>query len=154
MCGFANLKFVNDNIYRGLASRLNTNNVSLFDAQAISNIMWALASTGIPLQDKLLSNFDTYWQSSSDIRIHHPDSIDPVLQCCAIAAREFMNRPHEFNPQNLANLCWSFATLGVKDVQFLKMAEEEVKCRINKFQKGGSEAMTAFNGQGIANILW
>jgi Protein of unknown function (DUF1601) len=151
MWGFAKLKLVNDDMYRHVASHLNTNNASQFSAQNISNILWALATAGMSVHFDAVSNIDS---SLSNPRKHEAGLIDPVLQCCTIAAWEFMMRPHEFNPQDIANLCWSSATLGVKDVQFLKMAEEEVKCRINKFQKGGSEAMTAFNGQDIENILW
>jgi hypothetical protein len=152
MWSFAKLKFVNDNIYKGLASRLNTNNASLFSAQNFSNIMWALASAGMTVHIKTDSNIDSL--DKKHRTIDEAVLIDPVLQCCTITAREFMKRPHEFNAQSIDNICWSFATLGVKDVQFLNMVEEVVQSRISEFQKGRSNAMTAFTGQEIANILW
>ena len=65
-----------------------------------------------------------------------------------------MKRPHEFNTQDIANLCWSFATLRVKDVQFLKMTEKEIQSRISNVQKGKPDVLTNFSGQEISNILW
>jgi hypothetical protein len=154
MWGFAKLKFGNDNIYRGLARRLSTNNTSTFTAQTISNTMWALATAGISIQNASHSNTSIQLHSTLKIRKQHQELINPVLQCCIISSKEFMKRPHEFNPQEISNLCWSFATLGVKDTLFLKAVEQEITSRINKIQKGVQDVMTSFNGQNIANILW
>jgi Protein of unknown function (DUF1601) len=150
--GIAKLKFVDDSLYLSIASRLQSTNASTFQAQTISNIVWALATAGVKVNYKEIQRIAT---STQLITKHSQISTkDPVLQFCAIAAQEFINRPHEFNSQNIANMCWSFAVLGVKHLQFLFSVDREIKNRINKIRNGEQDEISVFNGQEIANVLW
>jgi hypothetical protein len=141
-----------DNIYLCLASHLKSTNASTFQAQNISNIVWAFATAGVKVNDKEIQKIAT---STQLITEHSQISTkDPVLQCCAIAAQEFINRPHEFNSQNIAIMCWSFAVLGIKHTQFFFTVDREIKNRMNKIRNGEQDEISVFTGQNIANILW
>jgi hypothetical protein len=153
--GFAKLKFHDDTLYRRIAGRLQSKNASDFDGQNFANIVWALATAGVTIQDNKIQNTTLPLQPLQNSKnVHHSYEIDPVLQCCAIAAQEFIKRPQDFNSQNISNMCWGFAELGVKDSLFLMKVEQEIKSRINNFQKGQHSDMPIFKGQEIANILW
>jgi hypothetical protein len=153
--GFAKLKFDDDTLYRRIAGRLQLNNASLFTGQSIANIVWALATAGVTIQDNKVQNTTLPLQPIQNSKnVHHSYVIDPVLQCCAIAVQEFIKRPHEFSSQEISNLCWGFAELGVKDFKFVMKVEQEIKSRINNFQKGQHSDMPIFSGQDIVNILW
>jgi hypothetical protein len=138
-----------DNIYLCLASHLTSTNASTFQAQHISNIVWAIATAGFKVNDKEIERIATLVTKQS-----HISTQDPVLQCCAIAAQEFINRPHEFDSQNIANMCWSFAVLGIKHTQFFFTVDREIKNRINKLRNGEQDEISVFTCQEIANILW
>jgi hypothetical protein len=141
-----------DNIYLCLTSHLKSTNASTFKAQHISIIVWAFATAGVKVNDKEIQRIAT---STQLITKHsHISTKDPVLQCCAIAAHEFINRPHEFNSQDISNMCWSFAVLGVKHIQFLFSVDREIKNRINKIRNGEQDEISVFSGQNIANVLW
>jgi hypothetical protein len=148
---FAKLKFDDATLYRRIASRLQSNNAFLFTGQSVANIVWALATAGVKIQDNKMQNTTLPLQPLQNSKnIHHSYVIDPVLQGCAVAVQEFIKRPQEFNSQDISNLCWGFAELGVKDSQFVMKVEQEIKFRINNFHSD----MSIFNGQEIANILW
>jgi hypothetical protein len=155
MWGFAKMNFIDDTLYRSIACRLQWSNASLFSTQNIANIVWALATAGVMVKDNTTQNIAWASQSISNIKNNHQSFVmDPVLQCCAIASHEFLKRPHEFNPQAISNLCWSFAVLGVDDSHFFTTVEKEIKYRINNIEKEQVDEMTLFNGQDIATILW
>jgi hypothetical protein len=141
-----------DNIYLSLASHLKSTNASTFQAQNISNIVWAFAAAGVKVNDKEIERIATSTQLIT--KQSHISTKDPVLHCCAIAAQEFINRPDEFNSQDISNMCWSFAVLGVKHIQFLLAVDKEIKNRINKIRNGEQDEISVFTGQDIANILW
>jgi hypothetical protein len=159
---FAKLKFRNDTIYQQLAGQLQLRNVSMFSAQNLTNIMQALAAYQLMMNDNnniTMTNTATgsvLSSSSSKKEVRN----DPVLlQCCAIIAQEFIKRSYEFKPNEISSLCRSFAVLGVKDAQFLTSVEQELTSRINNNNNKNTihddnNAMTTFNGQNIANILW
>jgi hypothetical protein len=150
--GIAKLKFVDDSLYLSIASRLQSTNASTFQAQNISNIVWALATAGVNVNDKEIQRSAL---SPQLITKHSQISTkDQVLRCCIIAAQEFLNRPHEFNSQSIANMCWSFAVLGVKHTQFLLTVDREIRNRISNVREGQLNIMSVFTGQDIANILW
>jgi hypothetical protein len=138
-----------NNIYIFMASLLLSTNAYMFRAQSISNILWALATAGVKV------NYKEVATSTQLNTIRSPISTnDPVLQCCAIAAQEFINRPHEFTSQAIANMCWSFAVLDVKHIQFLFVVEREIKNRISNVREEQQNIMSVLSSQDIANILW
>jgi hypothetical protein len=141
-----------DNIYLCLTSHLKSTNASTFQAQDISIILWAFATAGVKVNDKEIQRIAT--STHLVTKNSQISTKDPVLQFCAIAAQEFINRPHEFNSQEISNMCWSFAVLGVKHIQFLLAVDREIKNRINKIRNKEQDEMSVFTGQGIANILW
>ena len=59
------------------------------------------------------------------------------------AARQATGRMRDFNPQNVANTVWAFATLGVKDEELLRAAARRATERIRQF-----------NPQNVANTVW
>ena len=51
------------------------------------------------------------------------------MQLFTVLAREAEHRVGDFNPQNLANTEWAFATLGQPDAQlFTSLAREAARC--------------------------
>ena len=57
--------------------------------------------------------------------------------------REAERRLVNFNPQNLANTAWAFATLGHMDVQLLTALAREAARRLGDFKP-----------QELANTVW
>jgi hypothetical protein len=150
--GYATLKFKNDDLYKKIALQFTTRNSSIFPAQSICNIVWALATAGVEKQPMQITKIS---QLINDMSTNQQNVVyDPVVRCCAIAASEFIKRPHEFSQQGISNICWSFATLGVKHAQFLLAVEREINARISTINNDRVYTRSSFDAQNIASILW
>ena len=57
----------------------------------------------------------------------------PNAQLFTTLAREAERRVGNFNPQNLANTAWAFATLGQPDSQLFSALAREAERRVGNF---------------------
>jgi RAP domain len=57
-------------------------------------------------------------------------------------------------PQELSNLAWAFATLGLKHTRFLEAVKMALVERVERYVRGEKNLMTSFSGQHLANLLW
>ena len=108
----ATLNFLDEDIYRGIASRLTVNGARFFKPQELSNTLWAMATAEVT--PKYPDVFDTVIIPPKD-RFNGPlRSIDdPVTVCFGVAAQELMRRPFEFKTQEIKDVLWSFSKVSV-----------------------------------------
>lgn len=104
----ANLEFCDEEVFRGVASRLRIDRAHEFKPQELSNAVWAMAT--IEITPKYPDIFDTVLippkeQFSGSLR-----SIDdPITVAFGIAAQELMRRPFDFKSQEIKDILWSFS---------------------------------------------
>eukprot|EP00798_Chlamydomonas_sp_ICE-L_P005022 gene5022-biopygen15328 len=122
-----------------------------FNAQELSNSMWAAAKLGI--EDKA---FNASWLREAKLKL--PDFNAQGLSNSLWAAaslgivdeafnaawlREAKLKLPDFNAQNLSNSLWAAATLGIEDEAFNATWLREAKLMLPDF-----------NAQGLSNSLW
>jgi hypothetical protein len=104
----ATLEFHDDDIIRGLASRIEVDRVRDYKPQELSNAVWALAS--IEMVPKYPDVFDTVLIPPNQQFRGPLNAIDdPVTVCFGVAAQELMRRPYEFKSQEIKDVLWGFS---------------------------------------------
>ena len=104
----ATVEYLDEEIYRGIASRLTVGGARFFKAQELSNTVWAMATAEIT--PKYPDMFDTILippENRFSGPLHAID--DPVTLCFGVAAEEIMRRPFEFKTQEIKDILWSFS---------------------------------------------
>lgn len=139
--------FVNEDIYRGLVSRLNPRMVQRGKPQELSNTLWALASADLEVEDQ--DAFDTSLLPKSE----RTSVTDPITMVFGLAGVELMRRPFEFKPQEMKDVLWSFSKIGIRHPRLFKcMAEHLIGS-----EEGSSadvRGFSSFSRQGLGNMAW
>ncbi len=117
----ATLEVVNKSLYRTLAARLEPSKVHTYKPQELSNTVWALATAEIQVGPER-DAFDTSLVPE-DLR---PMIRDPAVLTFAMAAKELMRRPHEFKTQEIKDVLWSFAKIGIRHPQLFKFVAQHI----------------------------
>jgi hypothetical protein len=94
-----------------------------FEAQTISNLMWALATAGVSPDAALVQAMSA--EAVRKARVFKPQNIVnlmwafakldvvPDAELVEVMSSEAVSKCNDFLPQHIVNLLWSFATLGV-----------------------------------------
>jgi hypothetical protein len=93
---FATLNYFDDQLYRRLLSRFTPEMVRVAKAQELSNSLWAVATAEIDVGIER-DAFDTTFLLPDD----QPIPNDPIVSFFGDAAVELMERPNQFNPQEI-----------------------------------------------------
>jgi hypothetical protein len=117
----ATLEVVNKSLYRALAARLEPSKVHTYKPQELSNTVWALATADIQVGSEC-DAFDTSLVPES----LRPTIRDPAVLTFAMAAKELMRRPHEFKTQEIKDVLWSFAKIGIRHPQLFKFVAQHI----------------------------
>jgi RAP domain len=144
---FATLEFCDKILYRDIAVRLTPEQAHGSKPQELSNTIWAFATAEMEIDDKDI--FDTSLVPTSR-RPSKPN--DPITECFGVAASELMRRPHNFKPQEIKDVLWSFSKVGLRHpVLFKFVAEHLVGSEDGTVVARG---LDAFSTQGLGNMAW
>jgi hypothetical protein len=148
----ATMGFDNKAVYRAVVSRLAEVGVERFKPQEISNTLWALASAEVvpeyihAFDDRLLPD---------NLRPTMDEMMrDPVTACFALGASELIRRPSEFKPQEIKDVLWSFARVGVRHPVLFQTVAEHLVGKGDDPNLGGRGGLGMFNNQGVSNLAY
>ena len=80
--------------------------------------------------------------------------VQRLFQAIAEAALEDHDNLGRRKPQDLSNIAWAFAVLGLSHTRFMETAKFELRRRARQFLQGETDEMNCFTGQNLANLLW
>jgi hypothetical protein len=167
--GLATMEFFNDNLYRGIANRLQINEGSKYKPQELSNTLWAFATAEVEVLTKDI--FDTSLVPQS-IRRQQQQQVyrgtsgtndDPIVRCFAIAATELMKRPSQFKSQEIKDVLWSFSKVGIRHPNLFKavaihlVGEDDndgKQTTKSTSQNQPPRGLKEFSPQGLGNCAW
>jgi hypothetical protein len=144
----ATLEYQNTQSYRGVAARLTRDRTMQAKPQELSNTLWALATAEV-----LPEYMDCFDSSLVPLKLRpSPSQVesDPVSMCFVFAAQELMRRPHEFKPQEIKDVLWSFSKVGMRHPALFKSVAEHLVGNGDKEGRG----LDDFSPQGIGNMAW
>jgi hypothetical protein len=78
---------------------------------------------------------------------------DPVTACFALGASELIRRPSEFKPQEIKDVLWSFARVGMRHPALFQTVAEHLVGRGDDPIVGG-RGLSTFNSQGTSNLAY
>lgn len=107
---FASKEYFDEDVYRVICSKLTLDRGAHFKPQELSNTLWALATAQVA--PKYPDAFDTTLVSPSKRLSLSDMADDPFTLCFAAGAAELMRRPHEFKPQEIKDVLWSFSKVS------------------------------------------
>lgn len=144
----ATLEFFDEQIYRGIATRLAFSRAHLYKPQELSNSIWALATAEIAVGSDI-DVFDITMVPASQ-RPTKPQ--DPLTMCFGIAAQVLMQRPHQFKSQEIKDVLWSFSKVGIRHPALFKSVAEHLVGS----EDGVTDArsLDEFSPQGLGNTAW
>lgn len=147
----ATMGYADKDVYRSVVARLADIGAEKFKPQELSNTIWALTTADvIPkhphfFDDRLLPD---------NLRPSMEEAMsDPITACFALGASELIRRPDDFKPQEIKDILWSFAKVGVRHPVLFKTIAEHLVGNGDDPNIGG-RGMTSFNTQGTANIAY
>ena len=140
----ATLEFFDDEIYRGVASRIDSGDGASFKPQELSNTLWALATSEMDINER-----DAF-ESSLIPPEKRPKARDPVTRCFGIAARELSRRPDQFKSQEIKDVLWSFSKIGIRHPQLFK----QVTSHLIGCDSHQARGLDEFSPQGLGNMAW
>jgi hypothetical protein len=146
----ATMEYYDEKLYRGIVSRLPDIGSEHFKPQELSNILWALATAGV------IPDFPTVFDEKllpTSIRPTIKEAkTDPVTAIFAAGAAELISRPDEFKTQEIKDVLWAFAKVGVRHPQLFRTVAEYLVGEENEPVTG--RGLSDFNSQGLANLAY
>ena len=146
----ATMEYYDEDLYRGIVSRLPDIGSDHFKPQELSNILWALATAGV-IPD-FPSVFDEKLLPSSIRPTIKEAKTDPVTAIFAAGAAELISRPDEFKTQEIKDVLWAFAKVGVRHPKLFRAVAEYLVGEENEPVSG--RGLSDFNSQGLANLAY
>ena len=145
---FATLEFYNDNIYRGLLSRFTPDMIHSCKPQELSNTVWAVATAEIDVGFER-DAFDTTFLSP-EIR---PLARDFITNFFGEAGAQVIQRPHEFKPQEIKDILWSFSKVCIRHPQLFRSTAEYL---VGREEDGFAtrRGLSDFSPQALGNMAW
>ncbi|GKY96336.1 hypothetical protein MPSEU_000593300 [Mayamaea pseudoterrestris] len=143
----ATMKYFDPKLYRGILARLTPQMISDAKPQELSNILWAVATAEMPVED--IDAFDT------SLVVKRPKITDQVTYVFGLAGKELMRRPDQFKPQEIKDVLWSFSRVGIRFPALFKATTEYLVGGVeasSKYPKG--RGINDFSTQGLANLVW
>lgn len=147
----ATLEYVNEDLYRSIVARFTDIGVDQFKPQEVSNTLWALATAGVA--PKYISIFDDQLLSSKVLPSMEEAMSDPVTAIFGAGAAELSRRPNEFKTQEIKDLIWAFARVGMRHPKLFRMVAEHLVGKGDHPEVTG-RGLNEFNTQGIANLAY
>jgi hypothetical protein len=157
MWSLSTLGFCDDAVYRNLAIRLVPDQAHGYTPQHMANAVWAIATAEVAITEHDV--FDTTLVPDESRR----SVTDPIVRCFGVAAQELMRRPHDFIPQHISNIMWSFSKMGIRHPElFRSVALHLVGSSTSTSSGGGSSSssdckyrgLDDFSPQEISNLAW
>mmetsp|Transcript_60797 Transcript_60797/g.69899 ORF Transcript_60797/g.69899 Transcript_60797/m.69899 type:complete len:686 (+) Transcript_60797:953-3010(+) len=150
------MEYQDTTTYKKIVARVTDIGIVNFKGQEISNTVWALATAGIRpdfptvFDDKLLRD------SVQPVTLQEAIRTDPVTAIFAAAATELIRRPEEFKTQEIKDVLWSFARIGVRHPRLFRSVAEYLvgKVHTNKVEMTTGRGLCDFNSQGLANLAY
>lgn len=144
-------EYVNDDLYKAIATRLSMMNPRLIKPNEFSNAVWAFATAGV-LPDDLYFFDSTLLLDNAGRSVEGPIR-NPINACLHMAAEEVRRRPHSFKPQELKDVLWSFVKLGMRHPPLFKFVAEHLVGPESDPRDAG-RGLDQFDAQGIANLAY
>lgn len=145
----ATLEFVDEELYRDVVMRFTPDKVRIAKPQEISNAVYAIASTEIPVQE--LDAFDTSLFPEAVLRGLSVQ--DPFTIMFGLAAAELMRRPFQFKPQEIKDVLWSFSKAGIRHPRLFKAMAEHLVGGPDG-DSSGARGFDGFSPQGLGNTAY
>jgi hypothetical protein len=127
-------------------------NLDLFGPQVLSNTVWAFATAGFyhPQLFEKVANHIVRFDCLDQFNVQHYFNIIWAYATCQVLSPQLFDRiaeavvrhKEDLPPQGIANLVWSYATMGVDTHLFLALVPAVIK------------QLGSFTDQGLANIAW
>lgn len=143
--------YVNDDLYRAIATRLATINPNKFKPKELSNALWAFATAGVTPKD--INFFDTKLLPTIAGLSKTGSSRDPIVSCFQLAAEEVRRRAHSFKPQELKDLLWAFVKLGMRHPSLFEYVAEYLVGSQDEPEDAG-RGLDGFDNQALANLSY
>jgi len=147
----ATMEFFDDKLYRSIVARFTSIDVNHIRPREFSNTAWALATAGVA--PKYIHAFDDS-VLSSDVRPTMKEAMsDPVTYIFGTSAIELSHRPDEFKTQEIKDLTWAFAKIGMRHPRMFRSVAEHLVGNEDDQEMTG-RGLSEFNTQGIANLAY
>jgi len=147
----ATMEYFDDKLYRSIVARYTDISDSRIKPREYSNTAWALATAGVA--PKYMHAFDDAILSS-EIRPTMKEAMsDPVTYIFGTGAVEFSLRPDEFKTQEIKDLTWAFARIGMRHPKLFRSVAEHL-VGTGDHQEVTGRGLNEFNTQGIANLAY
>ncbi|CAE8660970.1 unnamed protein product [Polarella glacialis] len=152
---FATMDLRNEALFKRVAE-IAPSRLGSFRPQELANLIWAFAKVGFL--------DDAFWESMLQQALRKMGDFLPQHLCnlawaCATSQVKFnvnlmrslqleaTAKIHHFNAQGLSTLAWSFASLGIRDVDFFDVIGLQAEQRILDFSPQGLSLLSdAFSG--------
>lgn len=134
-----------------------------FSPQGLGNLAWAFArqaQLACEVTDRYPGTANRL-QCNGKLAVHTAGFFDwgefllhRLFHAIANSALVDQENLSKLKPQDLSNMAWTFAVLGMSHTQFMETAKFELRRRASLFVQGETTAMNSFKGQELANSLW
>lgn len=143
--------------------------LSTFTPQGFGNLAWSFAKQATIFSDTTATDTPTLSGNNGRLAVYETSCLDLgealVTKLFASIAEECVRRDcgfTNFKPQDLSNVVWAFATLGLLHTSFLTAISEEVarrvaSCPVPKHRNDmniNASNLVPIKPQEIANLLW
>jgi len=171
---FSKIEIRHPNLFKTIAEHLVGENeessnsargFASFSPQGLGNLAWAYArqaqlAAEAPTEARR-NAASTLAQSTGRLAVYTASYFDigevllhRLFRAIAEAAIVRHDNLRNLKPQDLSNLAWTYAVLGLSHRGFKDKAKDELRMRLGNFLAGDTRAMNSFKGQELANLLW
>jgi hypothetical protein len=110
LMGITHFPIFDDKMYRAVASRLITVDLSLSEPSDLASMLVSFAKAEVDVNVKYIDISRPRVPEDGPI---HPTYSDSVAQFFAMVADELMSRPDQFKPRSITEILWSFSSVGI-----------------------------------------
>jgi hypothetical protein len=147
----ATLEYFNTDLYRSIVARFPSIGARRFKPQEISNTLWALATAGVTPRYRFA--FDRKLLPDTLLPAEQEILNDPVTAFFMAGGQELIARPDEFKTQEIKDVLWSFARVGLRHPFLFRTVAEYLVGKGDEPKVTG-RGLEEFNAQGIANLAY
>ena len=125
-----------------------------FSPQGIGNLMWSYAKQAQLSEGSnpdINGRLAIYCTISVDVG---ETLIKRLANCAAEAGLQYHDELSKFKTNDIANMVWAIATLGIRHGRFFDTVATQITDRTHDFLSGRRSGFSNFQGQELTNTVW
>ena len=125
-----------------------------FSPQGIGNLMWSYAKQAQLSEGSnpdINGRLAIYCTISVDVG---ETLIKRLANCAAEASLQYHDELSKFKTNDIANMVWAIATLGIRHGRFFDAVATQIVDRTHDFLSGRRSGSSTFQGQELTNTVW